>query len=288
MALIKLRRGASTNIAAARGAVGEPMLAEDSLQLFIGQGDAAAPVEMQVSKEKVIGLLTNGKIAESLLPRIAITETFVVADEAAQLALDVQEGDIAVRTDIRKNYVRNGVAAVGGETVADLWIELMSADFAADFDQEFSQKDTDDLAEGSVNLYYTNARARAAVSAAGDLVYDQATGEFSVTTYKSADFDADLATKSTTDLAEGTRLYFTDARAQASAETKITALRNVVDGIAGLDSNGKIEVSALPTQVVSAGDDANRLAFGGTNGQFAKSDGAGNLSFDDSVDGGSF
>lgn len=287
MALIKLRRGAAASVATARGAVAEPMLAEDTLQLFIGQGEGAAPVEMAVSKERVIGLLDGqGKLAQSLIPRIAITETFVVADEAAQEALVVQEGDIAVRTDIKKNYVRNGVAT---GTFAERWIELQSSgDFGAEFDQNFAGKNTDDLDEGTTNLYYTNTRARAAVSAAGDLVYNAATGVFSVTTYKSADFDADLATKSTTNLAEGTNLYFTDARAQESAETKINALRNVANGIAGLGADGKLVASVLPADLVQAGDDANRLTFGGTVGQFAKSDGAGNLSFDDSVDGGSF
>ena len=39
--------------------------------------------------------------------------------------------------------------------------------------------DTDDLGEGSSNLYFTNARARAAVSASGDLSYNSSTGVFS-------------------------------------------------------------------------------------------------------------
>jgi len=47
------------------------------------------------------------------------------------------------------------------------------------------------------------------LSAAGDLAYDNTTGEFSVTTYKSADFDTDFSNKTTDDLTEGTNLYFT-------------------------------------------------------------------------------
>ena len=39
--------------------------------------------------------------------------------------------------------------------------------------------DTDDLSEGSSNLYHTTARARAAVSASGDLSYNSSTGVFS-------------------------------------------------------------------------------------------------------------
>jgi hypothetical protein len=50
-----------------------------------------------------------------------------------------------------------------------------------------SSSTTDNLTEGSTNLYYTTARGN-------------------------SDFDTRLATKSTTDLAEGTNLYYTDAR----------------------------------------------------------------------------
>ena len=83
------------------------------------------------------------------------------------------------------------------------------------FDTDFGGKSTSDLSEGS-NLYFTNARSRLAVSASGDLTYNNSTGVFSVTTYKSSNFDTDFAGKSTSDLSEGTNLYYTDARARAA------------------------------------------------------------------------
>src|SRR5210317_2221021 len=49
-----------------------------------------------------------------------------------------------------------------------------------DFDTRLATKDTSDLTEGA-NLYYTDARARAAVGVAGDLSYDSGTGTFSFT-----------------------------------------------------------------------------------------------------------
>jgi len=55
---------------------------------------------------------------------------------------------------------------------------------------------TDDITEGSTNLYYTDARVDARVNAQ--------TGA-----------NLDLSNKSTTDLAEGTNLYYTDARVDA-------------------------------------------------------------------------
>lgn len=42
---------------------------------------------------------------------------------------------------------------------------------------------TDALLEGMANLYFTNARARAALSAGGSLVYDQQTGIFTYNTH---------------------------------------------------------------------------------------------------------
>ena len=43
-----------------------------------------------------------------------------------------------------------------------------------------SNHDTDDLNEGSTNQYFTTARARASVSASGDLSYNSSNGQFSV------------------------------------------------------------------------------------------------------------
>jgi predicted RecA/RadA family phage recombinase len=62
------------------------------------------------------------------------------------------------------------------------------------------------------NLYFTAQRARDSICNGGDLAYDPSTGELSVTTYKSSNFDTDFSGKSTTDLTEGTNLYYTDAR----------------------------------------------------------------------------
>ena len=42
-----------------------------------------------------------------------------------------------------------------------------------------SNHDTDDLSEGSTNLYHTTARARSSISASGDLAYNSSTGVMS-------------------------------------------------------------------------------------------------------------
>jgi hypothetical protein len=65
---------------------------------------------------------SNSKIPVGQLPAIAVTSVYVVANQTAQLALSVQEGDLAVRTDQSKTYINNGGTA---GTMAD-WTELLS------------------------------------------------------------------------------------------------------------------------------------------------------------------
>ena len=66
-----------------------------------------------------------------------------------------------------------------------------------------------------VQVFKSDAEIRDLFSASGDLNYISSTGEFSVTTYKSTDFDTDFGSKSTDDLTEGTNLYYTDARVES-------------------------------------------------------------------------
>ena len=75
--------------------------------------------------------------------------------------------------------------------------------------------DTDGISEGTSNLYFTDARARAAVGIDGSgLAYDSSNGNFSL--------DAD-----TDDIAEGSRLYFTDARARAALTVAAAGAQDV-------------------------------------------------------------
>ncbi len=68
------------------------------------------------------GLDATGKIDSSVLPALAIGETFVVADQASMLALTAQRGDIAVRDDINKTFR----LVTDDPTLLANWIELKS------------------------------------------------------------------------------------------------------------------------------------------------------------------
>ncbi len=65
----------------------------------------------------------NGKLADSVVPKIALTNTFVVASQTAMLALSTaQEGDVAVRTDLNKSFI---LKATPYSTLAN-WQELLT------------------------------------------------------------------------------------------------------------------------------------------------------------------
>ena len=70
------------------------------------------------------------------------------------------------------------------------------------------------------------------LSAGGDLSFNSTTGQFSVTTYKDADFDTRLDTKSTTNVAEGSNLYYTEARVDSDFDTRlaIKTTSNLAEG----------------------------------------------------------
>lgn len=85
----------------------------DAINLRLKLSEKGAPLG-------VATLDANGKVPESQLPAIAITDTNVVADEAAMLALTAERGDVAVRTDVSKTYILKAEPA----TVLANWEEL--------------------------------------------------------------------------------------------------------------------------------------------------------------------
>lgn len=66
---------------------------------------------------------SNGKLADSVVPKIAMTNTYVVASQSAMLALsNAQEGDVAVRTDLKKSFILKG----SSYSTLTNWQELLS------------------------------------------------------------------------------------------------------------------------------------------------------------------
>lgn len=68
------------------------------------------------------GLGLDGKLISSQLPSITVNDTFVIASQAAMLALSVEKGDIAVRTDLNKSFILKG----SNPGVLSDWQELLT------------------------------------------------------------------------------------------------------------------------------------------------------------------
>ena len=66
---------------------------------------------------------SSGKLVDSIVPKIAMTNTYVVLSQTAMLALSAaQEGDVAVRTDLNKSFI---LKAIPYSTLSN-WQELLS------------------------------------------------------------------------------------------------------------------------------------------------------------------
>ena len=88
----------------------------------ISDSGTAASKNTGTASGNVPILDANGKLDQNVLPAIAITDTFVVATQAAMLALTAEIGDIAVRTDLNKSFILKTSPA---STLAN-WQELLT------------------------------------------------------------------------------------------------------------------------------------------------------------------
>lgn len=71
----------------------------------------------------VAGLDGDGKLSTSVLPALAIGDTFPVGSEVAMLALDAQRGDVAIRADLTASFILSG----DDPTVLADWLQLSYA-----------------------------------------------------------------------------------------------------------------------------------------------------------------
>lgn len=127
----------------------------------------------------VASLDANGKIPTSQIPSISFSSGYVVNNETEMLGLSAAVvGSIAIRTDNSLNYVLSSLPA---STRAN-WLQLLMPVSIASvngYTQSSITLTSSDIAEGT-NLYYTNTRARNAISATSPLVYTAGTGVIAI------------------------------------------------------------------------------------------------------------
>lgn len=90
---------------------GTPLSTKYVLASNVGTGSGNIP-----------SLDSNGKLPTSVLPNLAITDTFVVNSDNAMLALSAQVGDVCVRTDLNKSFI---LKTAGSPTLSN-WQELLT------------------------------------------------------------------------------------------------------------------------------------------------------------------
>ena len=146
------------------------------------------------------------------------------ADARATLRITAASIGNLSDVDITTSAPANGQALVWNSTNSEF--EPGDSFSQSDFDTAFAAKDTDNLSEGTTNLYYTNARADARIAAADtDALSEGSTNLY----FTNARADARIAAADTDAISEGsTNLYYTNARADARiAAASIDALSDV-------------------------------------------------------------
>jgi hypothetical protein len=135
------------------------------------------------------------------------------------------------------------------------------------FDNRLATKTTDNLTEGSTNIYFTTARAKTAavVNSMADNQTDQAPSVSSVKSYYTAGTGISLSSGQIS----STITQYTDT----DADARITLQKGANNGICELDANGLVPTNHLPplaiTDVHVVADEAARLALIAQEGDVA-------------------
>jgi hypothetical protein len=141
------------------------------------------------------------------------------------------------------------------------------------FNTDLATKTTDNLTQGSTNLYYdsatTTTNARNAISVSGDLTYNAATGTLGTVESSYSGFDSDFALKTTNDLTEGgsTNLYFNNTRARSA----VSAIDAGGDGSLTYNSGTGAFTYTGPSASETRAHFSAGTGIGITNGQISTS-----------------
>jgi hypothetical protein len=177
--------GAST-AAAARTNLGLEIGTDVLAQRTFGTAANSAATDFVAATEKganngVATLGNNGKIPSTQIPAISFQNVNVVNSDATMIAIaGAQVGSIAIRTDNNNNYV---LSALPASTLSN-WIALATPLYVSTVNGYAGPNvvlTTNDVAEGTTNKYFTDARVRNAISASAPLNFNTTSGVLSMT-----------------------------------------------------------------------------------------------------------
>lgn len=123
----------------------------------ISDAGTAASKNVGTASGNVVAVGSDGKIPTAVIPSLAISDIHEVSSQSAMLALTAQTGDVAVRTDENKTYM---LKASPASTLAN-WVLLRTptdAVLSVNGQTGAITLTTNNISEGSNNLYFTAAR----------------------------------------------------------------------------------------------------------------------------------
>ena len=225
--------GRAGAVVATSGDYNTDQVTEGTTNLYYTNSRADARITLQ--KGAALGLATldaGGKIPLSQLPATAIVETFTAASEVAMLALSAQQGDVCVRTDISTTFI---LTATPASTIGN-WQQLLSpldgvTSVGLSAPGIFTVSGSPITASGTLSFAWNSTSAfvvlgdgtTSAVTAHGKALFAGADASASRTTLGLTGWATKAYTNgSTTDVAEGTNLYWTSGRFDTALGTKTT------------------------------------------------------------------
>ena len=187
----------------------------------------------------------------------AATKAYVDAAEtdAVATAESYTDGEITTALSTAQGYADTAEADANYYTDGEITDALVTAQGYASTAQTNAQThttnsinalDTDDIEEGSTSLYFTATRAKVA---AANLITTATKTNITITGDENGlviSAENGVADSTTSDLAEGTRLYFTDARA-------VSALEAVTPDFAEVELNSVAKQVAATLAAPTAG-----------------------------------
>lgn len=190
----------------------------------ISDAGTAAKLNTGTSSGNIPVLGSNGKLDDLVIPSIAISDTFVVANQTEMLAAPAQVGDVAVRTDQNKSYILKGSDPT---KLAD-WQELLSPTDAV---QSVAGKTgVVTLVKGDVGLENVDNVKQYSATNPPPYPVTSVAGK------------TGAVTLNTDNVTEGSNLYYTEARANANfkthASTELTDSSTLVRNTDTLIING--------------------------------------------------
>lgn len=150
--------------------------------------------------------------------------------------------EIEIDVDPGKDYVMTQVEVYVEQSIGDGDIPGLP----------YTLGDTDDLPEGLTNLYYTDTRARATLSASSPLVYNSTTGQFTI---QQANGSQDGF------LSAADWAIFNSKQAALGFTPENSANKGQPNGYASLDSSGLVPANQLPSYVDDVLEFANLGSF---------------------------